>query len=106
MSRKHFQAPVIIFIIFSFITMGSFTTPGVAADKTGSFTGTSVANGTKDVLPFGAKRETALFKLSGHVNLKDQAGMQKGYWSECIGLVTALVPVTGYEASARLPRPH
>jgi hypothetical protein len=86
MIRKHLQVPVIIFIIFSFIAMGSFTTAGMAADRSGTFTGTWVANGTKDVLPFGDKRETALFKISGHVNLKDQVGMQKDYWSECIGL--------------------
>lgn len=86
MIRKHLQVPAMIFIIFSFIAMESFTTPGMAADKSGSFTGTWVANGTKDVLPFGDKRETALFKISGHVNLKDPVGMQKDYWSQCIGL--------------------
>ena len=58
----------------------------MAAGESGSFTGTWVANGTKDVLSFGEKRETALFKLSGHVNLKDQVGKQNDYWSECIGL--------------------
>ena len=86
MIRKYLQVSVMMFIIFSFIAMGSFTTPGLAAGPSGTFTGTWVANGTKDVLPFGDERETALFKLSGHVNLKDQVGMQKDYWSECIGL--------------------
>jgi hypothetical protein len=86
MIRKYLQAPVMMFIIFLFIAMGCLTAPGMAADKSGSFTGTWSANGTKDVLPFGDKRETALFKLAGHVNLKDQVGMEKDYWSECIGL--------------------
>lgn len=76
---------LLILINFSFIAPESFISPA-AADTSGSFTGTWVANGTRDILPFGDKRETALFKLSGHVNLKDPVGMQKDYWSECIGL--------------------
>jgi hypothetical protein len=85
MVNKCCQLAVVI-NCFLCICLGIFPSPGVAADKSGSFTGTWVANGSKDVLPFGDKREAALFKLSGHVNLKDQVGMQKDYWSECIGL--------------------
>jgi hypothetical protein len=86
MARNHRHITVIILIILPFILMGILKTPVMAAGKTGNFTGTWTANGTKDVLPFGERRETALFKLSGHVNLKDQVGMIKDYWSECIGL--------------------
>lgn len=79
---------IVFLILFNlvFIAPGSITTSGIAAGTSGSFTGTWVANGTRDVLSFGDNRDVALLKLSGHVNLKDQVGMQKDYWSECIGL--------------------
>ncbi len=71
---------------FMFLNLGYLTELSYAGES-GTFTGTWVANGTrKDVLPFGEDRETALFNLSGHVNLKDQIGNQTDYWSKCIGL--------------------
>lgn len=54
--------------------------------ETGSFTGTWVATGSKDTLSFGEDRDTALFKIAGHVNLHDQIGNSYDYWSRCIGL--------------------
>lgn len=51
-----------------------------------NFSGTWVANGSKQVLPFGDDRETALFTLSGHVNLTNPVGKDSDYWSTCIGL--------------------
>ena len=57
-----------------------------ADDKSGTFSGTWVANGSKDTLSFGVNREAALFRLSGHVNLKNGVGNERDYWSECIGL--------------------
>jgi len=56
-----------------------------AADSV-SFSGTWAANGTKEILSMGTDRNAALFRLSGHVNLKNEVGEKKDYWSECIGL--------------------
>lgn len=61
--------------------------PSVRAGEKGSFTGTWMANGSKEVLPLGKNRETALFKLAGHVNLKnDKIGKEKNFYAQCIGL--------------------
>lgn len=60
--------------------------PQVFAAESGTFSGTWVANGTRDALPFIDDRKVALIKLSGHVNLKDTVGKESDYWSECIGL--------------------
>lgn len=59
-------------------------------EESGSFTGTWVANGSQEALPFMEGRRVALFKLAGHVNLKDEVGKQSDYWSECIGLADSL----------------
>ena len=77
-----------LFILMNgiFISFGYFTVQTFAAGKAGTFTGTWVADGIRDSVPFGKNRQTALFKFTGHVNLKDTVGKQKDYWSECIGL--------------------
>lgn len=56
------------------------------AAETGAFTGSWSATGTREVLEFGSQRQAALFKLQGHVNLKDNIGQIHDYWSKCIGL--------------------
>lgn len=60
------------------------------AEKGGEFTGAWVANGTREVMKFGPDREAALFKLSGHVNLKGEVGGITDYWSQCIGLADSM----------------
>jgi hypothetical protein len=60
--------------------------PAGHAGEKGAFTGTWVANGSKEPLVFGESRETAIFKLSGLVNLKDNIGKEKEFWANCIGL--------------------
>jgi hypothetical protein len=57
-----------------------------------AFTATWVANGSKEALALGSERETAIFKLSGDVNLTNKVGKESNYWSECIGLAD---PETG-----------
>jgi hypothetical protein len=64
---------------------GSRVLPAHAAED-GSFAGTLVANGSKEVLALGSERETALFRLSGVVHLTRKIGRTGDYWSECIGL--------------------
>lgn len=86
MVRKYLRSSAII-LSFSFLILTAMNTPpGMAAGESGNITGTWVANGTKDVLPFGKQREAALFKLSGHVNLDAGVARQTDYWAECIGL--------------------
>lgn len=61
--------------------------PASHAGQKGTFSGFWVANGSKEILPLGKNRETALFKLSGHVSLKDnKIGKEKDFWANCIGL--------------------
>mgnify|MGYP000569416627 CR=1 FL=1 len=62
------------------------TVSQVLAAEEGTFTGTWVANGSKEVLAFGNGREAALFKLSGHVRLIKKIGKESDFWAECIGL--------------------
>lgn len=57
------------------------------AGEKGSFTGSWMANGSKEVLELGKNRETALFKLAGHVHLtNDKIGKEKDFYAQCIGL--------------------
>jgi hypothetical protein len=58
----------------------------VLAEENGTFTGTWIANGSKEVLALGSEREAALFKLSGQVKLKNKIGTKSDYWAELIGL--------------------
>jgi hypothetical protein len=69
----------------------SMVSPVLAAED-GTFTGSWVANGSKEVLSLGRERETAIFRLSGDVNLTNTVGKESNYWSECIGLAD---PETG-----------
>lgn len=57
------------------------------AEKKGIFSGTWMANGSKEVLALGKNRETALLRLAGHVHLKNDAiGKEKDFFAQCIGL--------------------
>jgi hypothetical protein len=58
----------------------------VSAEQTGTFKGTWIASGQRQIFDFAADREVGTFKLSGHVNLKDEVGEEKDFWAECIGL--------------------
>lgn len=56
------------------------------AEESGEFTGTWIANGTREIFPFGEERDVYTFTLSGHVNLQTTIGKKKDYWSECVGM--------------------
>lgn len=75
----------------------------VVADESGIFTGTWVANGSQEPLPFLQGRNIALFKLAGHVNLKNEIGKESDYWSECLGLADSQA---GTEARCTWRSPH
>ena len=71
---------VLVFFIATFYPVFSIANAG----QTGNFTGSWIANGTRQILPFG-KRNIYTFKLSGHVNLKEAIGGELDFWSEVIG---------------------
>lgn len=81
---------VFFLLFFGVLTGVDFTAGVVCANTQGSFSGTWTASGTRDLLPFGENRETALVRLSGHVNLADDLGETRDYWSTCIGLVDSM----------------
>ena len=61
-----------------------------SAAESGEFSGTWVANGSRELFPFSDDRKVYTFELSGHVNLKTTLGKKKDYWSECIGLADSV----------------
>jgi hypothetical protein len=76
---------VFVFLFCCLAASESLVSP-VPAVQEGTFTGTWDANGSKEVLAFGSERETAIFKLSGHVRLTNEIGKERDFWAESIGL--------------------
>jgi hypothetical protein len=76
---------ILLVLFFGCLAASESVVSPVLAAEDGTFTGTWVANGSKEVLALGSERETALFKLSGDVNLTNKIGKESNYWSECIG---------------------
>jgi hypothetical protein len=77
---------ILLVLFFGCLAASEGMVSPVLAAEDGTFIGTWVANGSKEVLALGSDRETALFKLSGDVNLTNKIGKESNYWSECIGL--------------------
>jgi hypothetical protein len=76
---------ILLVLFFCCLAVSESMISPVLAAGDGIFTGTWVANGFKEVLALGSDRETALFKISGDVNLTNIIGKESNYWSECIG---------------------
>lgn len=57
-----------------------------AAAEEGTFTGTWIASGTRQIQDFAEGREVFTFHVKGHVNLRDNLGEVADFWSECSGL--------------------
>lgn len=74
---------VLFFLIAMFCPGLSSST---SAGETTNFTGTWIANGTRQLLPFGEDRNFYTFKMTGHVNLKQATGSELDFWSEIIGI--------------------
>ena len=81
---------ILLVLFFWCLAASDMIGSSVLAAEEGAFVGTLVANGSKDVLAFGSERDTALFKLSGHVKLNNKIGKESSYWSECIGLADSV----------------
>jgi hypothetical protein len=82
----------ILLVLFSWclaVASGSIVSTVLAGEE-GAFAGTWVANGSKEVLALGSDRETALFKLSGDVNLTTKIGKEHNFYAECIGLADSV----------------
>ena len=86
MSVKATIACTLLAVSIWLLPVSEHLVPSSHAGEQGTFTGTWVANGSKEVLSLGENRETSLFKLSGHVSLKDKIGKEKDFWANCIGL--------------------
>jgi len=80
-------------VVLSFLfLLGLFPREGGTAES-GTFRGTWIANGTREVFPFSDDRKISTFKLSGHVNLQTSFGKTKDYWSDCVGLTDTVTGV-------------
>lgn len=83
--RSYLLLFFLVFANVSLVAPISLVKQGYAAEPQ-SFSGTWVANGSKEVLSMGEKRQVATFRLAGHVNLMNDVGKVNDYWAECIGL--------------------
>jgi len=64
-----------------------------SAAESGDFSGTWIANGEREMFPFGDDRKVYTFTISGHVNLKTSLGKRKDYWADCVGLADSVTGV-------------
>jgi hypothetical protein len=87
MDDKKKRAFLPVAIVLCHLLLGApLDSPSHAGEK-GTFSGSWMTNGSKEVLPLGKNRETALFKLAGPVNLENEKiGKQKDFHAQCIGL--------------------
>ncbi len=77
--------PLVVLAVLHLFCFEQLAASSHAAEKN-SFSGTWVANGSKEVLALGKARESSVFRLSGHVRLKSGIGDDKDFWARCIGL--------------------
>jgi len=86
MVKKSRLVPAFIAVSTLILTASNIGIVQSLAGEAQTFSGTWVANGTRETLPFGGDRSVSLVKLSGHVNLETAVGNNKDYWAECFGL--------------------
>lgn len=73
-------------IIVIFAVAALISVPQASAEQTGSFTGSWVASGKRQVFDFVEGREVGTFDLAGNVSLKDEFSGIEDFWAECVGL--------------------
>ena len=73
-------------IIVIFTVAALISVPQASAEQTGSFTGSWVASGKRQVFDFVEGREVGTFDLAGNVSLKDEFSGIEDFWAECVGL--------------------
>jgi len=87
MMRDRIKGLLLLSAILFTVTVACFNLTGEAsAEQDGTFAGTWTVSGQWQPLDFEDGREVFIFKLSGHVNLKNEIGEVKDFWSECVGL--------------------
>jgi hypothetical protein len=76
MGKETRKLYILLVLFFWCLAASESVVSSVLAAEDGTFTGTWVADGSKEVLALGSEREAALFKFSGDVNLtnKDRQG--------------------------------
>jgi len=57
-----------------------------SAEQSGTFHGSWIASGKRQMLDYTANREVFTFTIEGHLNLEDHVGQVRDFWSTCIGL--------------------
>ena len=70
---------------FVFVTMLA-QVPNPSTAEEGTFTGTWIASGERQLQDFMEGRQVFTFHVKGHVNLKDPVGDVTDFWSDCSGL--------------------
>jgi hypothetical protein len=86
MSRHGMQLGFLKFVILLVAVTVVMPTPFLTAAEDGTFTGTWIASGERQVQDFVEGREVFTFRVKGHVNLKDGLGEVADFWSACSGL--------------------
>ena len=86
MSRHGLQLGILKFAILLAVVTVVMPTPLLAAAENGTFTGTWIASGERQVQDFAESREVFTYRVKGHVNLKDNLGEVADFWSTCSGL--------------------
>ena len=86
MSMHGLQLGFLKFIILLAVLTVVMPTPFLAAAEDGTFTGTWIASGERQVQDFAEGREVFTYRVKGHLNLKDSLGGVADFWSECSGL--------------------
>ncbi len=81
--RGWFRYPLSIATVSAILLLSAAQ---VIAAEEGTFTGSWIASGQRQILDFIPGREVFTFRLQGHVNLKNNLGKTADFWSECAGL--------------------
>ena len=80
-------APLLLSV--ALVAAGVFTLAPIreaSAEQSGTFKGSWIVSGKRQVLDFTTGRDVFTFNLEGHVNLEDNVGKLSDFWSECVGL--------------------
>jgi hypothetical protein len=74
-----------LIILFVILMLCMPAVPSGAAQE-GTFSGSWIATGTRQLQEFAEGREVFTFQVKGHVNLIDNLGEVTDFWSQCTGL--------------------
>lgn len=86
MPRRGFVSGSWPFVFFFILVTMVAQAPNAPAAEEGTFTGTWIASGERQLQDFMEGRPVFTFHVKGHVNLKDHLGDVADFWSDCSGL--------------------